>query len=109
MGGGASRHWTPAIVLLISQIMLRLLLSFLVLMSGLAAAGPEGAARAFEARPQVVLVLSDAGAARVSAHVVAHAREITRPAQPRLIEVAAVLAVAQVVPAVHVGVDRARQ
>jgi len=90
--------------------MLRLLLSFLALMSGLAAVGPEGSARAFEARPQVAMVLPGAAAARVSAHVVAHAREVIRPAQPSLIVAAAApVAAAQVVPAVRVGVDRARE
>jgi preprotein translocase subunit SecA len=62
--------------------MLRLLLSFLALVSGLAAMAPETDARAFAARPAIAATMQDAGAARVSAHVVAHAREITRPAQP---------------------------
>jgi len=90
--------------------MLRLLLSFLALMSGLAAVGPDESARAFETRPQIAAVMQGAAAARVSAHVVAHAREITRPAQPRLIDAAAApLAAPMVVAAVRVGVDRARE
>ncbi|WP_164852761.1 hypothetical protein [Novosphingobium umbonatum] len=89
--------------------MLRILLSLLVLMSGLASAGPEASAYGWSNRPQVAMV-AQAGAARVSAHVVAHAREITRPAQPSLIEAAsAPLAAPQMVPAVRLRVDRARE
>jgi len=90
--------------------MLRLLLSFLALMTGLAAMAPETDARAFAARPAIAATMQSAGAARVSAHVVAHAREITRPAQPRLIEaVFAPLPLAYAAPAVRLRVDRARE
>lgn len=90
--------------------MLRLLLSFLALVSGLAAMAPETDARAFAARPAIAATMQGAGAARVSAHVVAHAREITRPAQPRLIEAArAPLRMAYSAPAVRMRVDRSRE
>lgn len=90
--------------------MLRLLLSFLALVSGLAAMAPETDARAFAARPAIAATMQDAGAARVSAHVVAHAREITRPAQPRLIEAFfAPLPLAYAAPSVRLRVDRARE
>lgn len=89
--------------------MLRLLLSFLALMSGLAAAGTGSEARAYEARPAVAQMWQDAGAARVSAHVVAHAREVARPVQPlALVVCVPFIRVAYAVP-VRVKVDRARE
>jgi hypothetical protein len=87
--------------------MLRLLLSFLVLVSGLTA-GPE--ARAYPAsRAAVASVWQDASAARVSAHVVAHAREVARPSQPLSFAPAQVIRDVAHVATVRVAVDRARE
>ncbi len=78
-------------------------------MSGLAAAGPAAQACALDARPVVAQVWQDAGAARVSAHVVAHAREVARPAQPlRMVVSVPVIRVAFAVP-VRLRIDRARE
>lgn len=93
----------------ISCAMLRLLLSLLALVSGLTAVGHGHAARAYETPSQVASQWIGGGVARVSAHVVAHAREVARPANKL---VAAALApmrdVAQ--PAtVRLRVDRARE
>jgi len=91
--------------------MLRLLLSLLALMSGLTAVGPGGEARAYAASgTEIASVLQDGAGARVSAHVVAHAQEITRPAQPRLtFHAAAPMAQAPRAITVRLPVDRARE
>jgi len=87
--------------------MLRLLLSFLVLVSGLTA-GPE--ARAYPAsRAAVASVWQDGAAYRVSAHVVAHAHEVARPAQPLSFAPASVMCDVTQVATVHLRVDRARE
>lgn len=90
--------------------MIRMLLTFLALMSGLAASGAPTLAQAMEPRAVVASRYGTPGAARVSAHVVAHGRAMTRPAQPAL--VAARLftpAPAPMVAPVLVGIERARE
>ncbi len=90
--------------------MIRMLLTFLALMTGLAASGGAVPAQAMQPCAVVSQRLAVPGAARVSAHVVAHGRAMVRPAQPAL--VAARLVVMASAPAlvpVLVGVERARE
>lgn len=96
-------------------IMFRLLLTLLALMSGLTCvSGPVQAcvydADFGRARAEIGSVVLASGAARVSAHVVAHAAEIVRPSLPRLTDTApAPLAPVAMVAAVYTGIDRARE
>lgn len=89
--------------------MLRLLLSFLALLSGLAAASPSAQACVFAAgRAEITAVWHDHAATRVSAHVVAHAKEVARPAQPLTMVLAERMQAAPRVATVRLLADRAR-
>ncbi|NBC35388.1 hypothetical protein GTZ99_02320 [Novosphingobium sp. FSY-8] len=94
----------------IASTMLRLMLSLLALISGLTVSGPDADARAFSARgAEISAMWQDAGAARVSAHVVAHAAEVTRPAQPLMMALSVPMRAVPRVDTVHLRVDRARE
>jgi hypothetical protein len=84
------------------------MLSFLALLSGLAAASPSANACAFTAsRAEISAVWQDQAATRVSAHVVAHAKEVARPAQPLTMVLAEPMLAAPRVATVRLRVDRA--
>jgi hypothetical protein len=94
--------------------MIRMLLTFLALMTGLAASGAPTLAQAMSGAGQPCAVVSQRcvlpGVARVSAHVVEHGRAMVRPAQPALVAPRLLLPVsAPVVVPVLVGIERARE
>lgn len=91
--------------------MIRMLLTFLALMTGLAASGAPTLAQAMQPRAVVASGrYATPGAARVSDHVVAHGRAMTRPAQPALVTVRLFTpAPAPTVAPVLVGIERARE
>lgn len=90
--------------------MIRMLLTFLALMTGLAASGTAVPAQAMTPCAVVSQRLALPGVARISAHVVEHGRAMVRPAQPALVAPRLLLpAPAPVVVPVLVGIERARE
>lgn len=95
--------------------MIRMLLTFLALMTGLAASGvavPAQAMQTGRGQPSAVVSqrLALPGSARVSAHVVEHGRAMVRPAQPALVAPRLISPkTAPVVVPVLVGIERARE
>ena len=90
--------------------MIRMLLTFLALMTGLSASGVVVPAQAMQPSAVVSQRLALPGTARVSAHVVEHGRAMVRPAAPLLVAShLIVLAPAPAVVPVLVGVERARE
>jgi hypothetical protein len=89
--------------------MLRMLLSLLVLMSGLNAVGTPSAFAASASRAEVACAVQGVAGQRVCAHVVAHAAEVARPAQPLSFAPAQVMRDVVMVATVRLRVDRARE
>lgn len=107
MGAGLDAGFRPAYI---PSSMIRMLLTFLALMTGLAASGAPVPAQALTPCAVVSQRFASPGIARVSAHVVEHGRAMVRPAQPALVapRLLAPMAAPVVVP-VLVGIERARE
>jgi hypothetical protein len=90
--------------------MIRMLLTFLALMTGLAASGAAVPAQAMTPCAVVSQRFVTPAAARVSAHVVEHGLAMARPAVPALAAPRVIVpGFAPVVVPVLVGVERARE